>query len=426
LTWPENPTGGPLGDGRNATATDRPESVDALRGVVLDRVAGGHALYPQGGCSALDYGGIPRSPGVAVDTRALDRVIDYPAADMTVTVEAGITLSTLQGVLAGENQRLLIEAPHPDRATLGGIYATNTCGPRRFGSGRPRDQVIGVSFVTADGALVKGGGRVVKNVAGYDFPRLLTGSLGMLGVIAQLTLKVRPRPEATAVVWVPLRGVEEIGPALDLLHTSSTRPMALELLNPPAARFVAAGSGFASDGWVLAAGFEDNAPSVAWQIDRFRTELGRVDAVALEGADAEPLWAALSGFQDAPLGPLGFVAGMRPSAVAAFVRGLDAGRWAVQAHAGSGVVRAFLLETPELHAAASALPGPEVSNEVSTLRAAAIVAGGALTLNRCPPAWKGPLKVWGDPRPDWPLAERVKKAFDPRGVMNPGRFIGTI
>ena len=165
-------------------------------------------------------------------------MIDYPAADMTITVEAGMTLAALRAVLAEKGQRLLVDAPQPDRATLGGIFATNTSGPRRFGAGRPRDQIIGVSFVTSDGALVKGGGRVVKNVAGYDFPKLLTGSIGTLGIITQMTLKVRPIPEASALVWVPMPDVEALGPTLDRLNTSATRPIALELLNPTGARLV--------------------------------------------------------------------------------------------------------------------------------------------------------------------------------------------
>ena len=146
---------------------------------------------------------MPGRPGVAIDTRSLGRVIDYPHADMTITVEAGITAAALRAVLAEQNQRLLIDVPQADRATLGGVFATNTSGPRRFGLGRPRDQIIGVSFVTSEGVVVKGGGRVVKNVAGYDFPKLLTGSMGTLGIITQMTLKVRPMPEASAIVWVP-------------------------------------------------------------------------------------------------------------------------------------------------------------------------------------------------------------------------------
>ena len=141
-----------------------------------------------------------------------------------------MTLSALRAILAEQHQRVLVDAPDPDRATLGGIYATNTSGPRRYAAGRPRDQIIGVSFVTSEGVVVKGGGRVVKNVAGYDFPKLLTGSMGTLGIITQLTLKVRPIPEASAIVWVPFWNPKSLADTLDQLNTSGTRPIALELL----------------------------------------------------------------------------------------------------------------------------------------------------------------------------------------------------
>ncbi|MBV8230832.1 MAG: FAD-binding oxidoreductase [Planctomycetaceae bacterium] len=417
MNWPETAMSGRLGDGRNAIATDRPETVDALRQAVIERVAQGYALYPQGGGTALDYGGVPRTPGVAIDTRALGRIIDYPAADMTITVEAGLTLAGLRTVLAEQGQRLLVDAPHPDRATLGGIFATNTNGPRRFGAGRPRDQIIGISFVTSDGALVKGGGRVVKNVAGYDFPKLLTGSLGTLGIIAQMTLKVRPIPEAAALAWVPFPGVADLGPALERLNTSATRPMALELLNPAGARLAGAPLGLPADRWTLAIGFEDNAASVAWQLDRLKAELGRTDLTILEAAAADPLWSALTELQAAEVGPVSFVANVRLSTVVPLVEDLDPSMWAIQAHAGNGIVRGHALGTPDLDALAP---------EIERLRARAVRDGGNLILSRCPTDAKGRLRVWGEPRPDWALAERVKRTLDPKGVLNPGRFVGTI
>lgn len=417
MTWPDSSIGGGLGDGRPASATDRPETVDALRQAVVDRVKQGHALYPQGGGTALDFGGIPRQPGVVIDIRALSQVIDYPAADMTITVQAGITMAALRAVLAEQRQRVLVDAPHPDRATVGGVFATNTSGPRRFGAGRPRDQLIGVSFVTSDGALVKGGGRVVKNVAGYDFPKLLTGSLGTLGIITQLTLKVRPIPEADSLVWVPFSTADSLGPVLDRLNTSATRPVAVELLNPTGARLAGEALGFPVGDWAIVVGFEDNAASVAWQVDRLMIELGRTNIVIREGADAAPLWSSLTEFQAAEVGPVSFVANLRPSTVAPFVRGLDPDRWAVQTHAGNGIVRAHALGASDWQALAP---------EIDRLRAAADRDGGNLILSRCPTEAKERLRVWGEPRPDWALAERVKRALDPKGVMNPGRFVATI
>jgi glycolate oxidase FAD binding subunit len=417
VTWPDSLTSGTLGDGRPASFTDRPGSLDDLRQAVTERVAQGFSIYPQGGCTALDYGGIPRSPGVALDTRALGRVIDYPAADMTITVQAGITIEAVRTVLAEKGQRLLVDAPQADRATLGGVYATATAGPRRFGAGRPRDQVIGVSFVTADGAVVKGGGRVVKNVAGYDFPKLLTGSLGTLGIITQLTLKVRPIPEASALVWAAIADSAELDALLDRLNTSATRPIALELLNPSAAHRVGEPLGLPDGRWVLAIGFEDNAASVAWQVDRIRSELGAADVAVRENADAGPLWSALIEFPALELGPVSFTANLRPSSVVGFVRELDPGRWAVQTHAGNGIVRGHFLGPAELDA-----PAPELAR----VRARAVQNGGNLVLPRCPTAWKSVLPVWGERRADWALGQRVKQALDPKGVMNPGRFVGSI
>jgi glycolate oxidase FAD binding subunit len=300
---------------------------------------------------------------------------------------------------------------------LGGVYATNTSGPRRFGAGRPRDQIIGVSFVTADGALVKGGGRVVKNVAGYDFPKLLTGSLGTLGVITQLTLKVRPIPEASTLAWISFSDANRLGPILDQLNTSGTRPVAVEVLNPSGIRSIAARLGLPTESWMLVVGFEGSAESVTWQVDRLLPELGRSDVIIRSGADADPCWTALTEFQAAEVGLVGFVANLRPSSVIPFVRHLDSALWAVQAHAGNGIVRAHVLGSPDLKTMAP---------EIDRLRAAAVRDGGNLILPRCPTEWKERLRVWGEPRPDWAMAERVKRALDPTGAMNPGRFVGTI
>lgn len=416
MNWPDPPAAGPLGGGRYATDVDRPGTVDEARAAVLERAGRGEAVYPQGGRTALDYGGVPRTAGAILDTRGLGRVIDYPAADMTVTVEAGLTIGALAAVLDAEGQRLCVDAPRPGLATLGGVFATNTSGPRRFGAGRPRDQLIGVGFVTADGALVKGGGRVVKNVAGYDFPKLLTGSLGTLGVIVHLTLKVRPKPEASALVWAGVKDPARIGPALDRLNTSATRPMAVEVLNPPAAREV---GGTVGDGqsWAIVVGFEDNAAAVAWQVGRLADEFIGFELTTAEGAEAARLWAALNEFPAAEHGPVSVLANLPPSAVAPFMGSLDPGRWASQAHAGNGIVRVHSLVDVGLDGF-----GPEVDR----LRAAAVRVGGNLVLTRCPPDWHARLRVWGEPRPDWIAAGRVKHALDPLGVMNPGRFVGTI
>jgi glycolate oxidase FAD binding subunit len=415
LNWPDpDSSAGPLGDGRLATAVERPTSLNELRDCVRRRVAEGLAIYPQGGRTALDYGGIPRRPGAAVDLNGLNRVIDYPAADMTITVEAGITLAALARVLDTEGQRLCIDAPQPDRATIGGVFATNSTGPRRFGWGRPRDQIIGVGFVTADANVIKGGGRVVKNVAGYDFPRLLTGSMGTLGIISNVTLRVRPRPEAIAVVQVTADDLRVVAQDLERLNTSSTRPVAIELLNRPASNLVS--RGIASEAWSLEIAYEGNEEEVSWQVERLRAELASQVGLVRKADNASAVVASLRELASDSETAVQVVANVRASTVPSLAAAVDPGRWGLLAHAGNGVVRLFSLDH-DLGA---------IEADVHRLRALAEADGGNLIIARCPPERKESLKVWGNPRPDWGWNERVKAALDPDGVMNPGRFVGTI
>jgi glycolate oxidase FAD binding subunit len=416
-TWPDSATGGELGDGRFAYATDRPPTLEALAERVALRASDGVALYPQGGRTALDFGGIPRDPGVAIDLRALDRVVDYPASDMTITVEAGITLEKLRETLAREGQRLCLDAPRPERATLGGIYATNACGPNRFALGRPRDQIIGVRFVDSGGQILKGGGRVVKNVAGYDLPKLLTGSMGTLGILAELTLKVRPLPETSVLAWIRFKSLLDASRALDRLTTSGTRPVALELMNEPGAARVGQSLGLPVDAWVLAIAYEGNAASVEWQVDRLMLELGRTDLVFAREDEAARLNAELVESQAGRDSVVSFLVNLRPSRALEWLGLLDQGRWSLQAHAGDGIIRAHLRPGEGMD---------ELGSEVDRLRADAVRLGGNLTLPRCPTAWKGRLRVWGQPRDDGAVASRIKQALDPRGLLNPGRFVGSI
>ena len=413
----DSPPRNALGDGRLAIATDTPGTVDELRESVRSRVAESMAIYPRGGATALDYGGIPRDPGVAIDTTALNRVIDYPFADMTITVEAGITLGALQTVLREHGQRLLIDAPPADQATIGGIYATNTSGPRRFGAGGPRDQILGVSFVNGEGVLLKGGGRVVKNVAGYDFPRLLTGSMGTLGIITQMTLKVRPLPEASALAWIPQTSLDRVETTLTGLNTSTARPIAVEVLDRQAASRLGATGNLPITDWQVIVGIEDSATSVNWQIEQLQNEFKDANVQAVREAEASALCSALTQFQSSAAGPLTFRANLLPSFVPTFLKRLDPALWATQARAGNGLVFGHWLGAESLET---------VQPILDTLRAEAVGCGGNLVLPRCPTAWKNSLKIWGEPRGDWPLAERLKKAFDPRGVLNPGRFIASI
>src|SRR5436190_358976 len=199
----------------------RPGSVAELADLVRRAAGEGQALYPLGGRTMLDLGLPPARAGLGIDLRGLTHVIDYPARDMTITAEAGITLGKLQELLRAENQRLPIDVPRAADATLGGALAANVSGPRRYGFGTFRDYVIGMSTVNDEGQETKAGGRVVKNVAGYDLPKLHVGALGTLGTISQVTLKLRPLPEESALLTFRC-GPAALDGLLDRLHASRT------------------------------------------------------------------------------------------------------------------------------------------------------------------------------------------------------------
>jgi len=152
--------------------------------MVRQSAARSQAIYPVGGRTLLHLGLPPTRPGIAIDLTGLDQLIDYPARDMTITVQAGITMTRLGEILAQENQWLPVDVPLPERATLGGAIACNASGMRRLGFGTFRDYVLGITVVNDRGQEVKAGGRVVKNVAGYDLGKRYAGSLGTLGIIS--------------------------------------------------------------------------------------------------------------------------------------------------------------------------------------------------------------------------------------------------
>jgi glycolate oxidase FAD binding subunit len=402
-------------DGFGPLPRVRPASVAELGDIVRRASADGSAIYPVGGQTQLGLGNPPIKAGLAIDVRGLDQVIDFPARDMTITVQAGIDVARLQRLLAAENLRLPIDVPSADRATLGGIIATNTSGPRRYGYGTLRDYVIGISAINDDGNEFKAGGRVVKNVAGYDLCKLLVGSLGTLGVITQVTLKLRPLADEQTLIGVGCEpdGLESL---LNRLHATRTRPVCIELLNRQAAEavFPAAGMAVPNAAWVLIVGFEGNMEAVRWQTQQLVTEVGGGPHLEVHvGFTAQPLWAALAECGNGAL--VSFKANMLPSALSAFCLAADDGPDCVivHAHAGSGIVRGHW-------------PADLSEGRLAELRAAwraqAARAHGSVVVERCPPAWKRSVSVW-DAVPDGWLMRAVKEKLDPRRIFNPGRFV---
>ena len=350
----------------------------------------------------------------------LNRLIDYPARDMTITVEAGMRIDILKQTLAAERQQLPIDIAQHERATLGGALATNTSGPRRFGHGTFRDYVIGISAVDADGRLFKAGGRVVKNVAGYDICKLLVGSRGTLAIVTQVTLKLRPLPETSALLWMTLNSFAEVETRLERLMTSQARPVAIEVLNPHAAQLITSSSRceLPVQVPVLCVGVEGSQRDVEWQLETLTRELsstGVQECRQVRDGDANRIWDALTEFQTCADDPLTFEANVRPSQCVEFAsRATDLGV-AVQVHAGNGLVVGQLLE--------EAATIDQTIGILNQLRDFARSQGGNLMVLHCDEGWKSRLPMCGAAEPSWPLMKQLKQKLDPQGLLNPGRFV---
>jgi len=394
------------------TETIAPTEQAEVAVAIAQAFESGTPIYPIGGGTSLD-GGLPATrEGLGLSLTGMSRVIDYPARDMTITVEAGITLDELGKTLATERQWLPIDAPQPQRATLGGLVATGFSGPRRYGWGLPRDYVIGISAVDGRGMAFKGGGRVVKNVAGYDFCKLLTGSCGTLGVITQITLKVKPLPEASALMVCDVSdfagpdfaGAERL---LAALVNSMTTPSAIALLAGPAwnqsATLGAQGPQVAAR---LCVGLEGTAAEVDWMLKQLAAEWQELGAAgrAVTGAAAEELWTELREF---PAGeaPLVLKATLRPSATSRFVKlVLELDRQAsIQAHAGTGVVLVRFAEVPQVSRIL-----------IGKLQPFARAEGGHVVVLSSPGGGLTRQAVWGGTEPAIEWMTRVKQQFDPR------------
>lgn len=408
------------------TATHSPATSDELIEQMRECHARATPVYPLGGGTALDYGIPAKQPGVAISLTGLNRVVDYPARDMTVTVEAGVTVARLNELLAAERQQLPIDVPDADRATVGGVVATNWNGCRRYGYGSVRDYVIGIHAVDGRGSPFKGGGRVVKNVAGYDFCKLLTGSLGTIGVIDQLTFRLRPIPESRAWVGCWAADVDQAERLLERLVQSETTPTAIELLAGPEwssdsrlSTLPGGGANGAAGFWLLV-GVEGTSVEVDWMVARLRQEWGEAGVASVEswlGESARQWLADLTGWSRR--GPAGLVlrAAVRPSGVTRMMAAFTAvdARVSLQAHAGNGQIIARYPEFPA---------GGMSRDVVGRLQAEASRLSGALTVVSNPGGQEMTARsVWGVGGVNLEMMQAVKRQFDPKNLLNPGRFV---
>src|SRR5207248_10242411 len=297
-------------DGRTPEAAVFPGALEEVAAVIALCGQAEVPVVPWGGGTAASVGMPAARAGVVLGLRRLARLVEHEPGDLTVTVEAGVTIAELQVALGNRGQWLSLDPADAERATLGGVLAANAAGPRCHLYGTARDLLIGVTVVTADAAVVKGGGKVVKNVAGYDLPKLFIGSYGTLGVIVEATLKLRPVPDAERLVALRFAGLKDAAAAVRALLASDLIPNAVELLDPTAAAALGAGEAGGAlglgTGAVLVVGFDGLPEQVEWQCaelvsDREPRELGPVAGVLGEWREMARAGGGRATLERAPL-----------------------------------------------------------------------------------------------------------------------------
>ena len=354
-----------------------PSTVDALAARLRDSTA---PVVPRGGGSKSTWGGV--AEGEVLDVSGLDAVLDHAAGDLVVTAQAGVRLADLQARLSASRQWLALDPPEPG-ATLGGIVATAATGPRRLLYGAPRDLLIGVTFVLADGTVARAGGKVVKNVAGYDLCKLLCGSYGTLAVLAELTFRLHPLPEATRAVVAEVRDPVSVQRAVQAALHSQAVASAIEYDD---GRLTVVVEG-------VEAGVDARAKAVAAAVGGALADL--------PGGFGQRPWAD---------GEVGVKVAAEIGALEEVLRSLDdAGASRVAGAAGSGVLYAAL---------------PDVG-VVPSLREALAPYDGSVVVLHASDEDRRRVDPWG-PVKGLSLMRRVKERFDPERRLAPGRFVGGI
>jgi glycolate oxidase FAD binding subunit len=397
------------------------------------------AVIPTGGGTKLDIGSPPSRYDIALDLSRMNRVLSYDPHDLTLGVEPGVRIEDLLCTLAEKKQFLPLAVPYSDRATIGGIVAANSSSPLRHAYGAVRDFCLGMEFVTGEGSQAKSGGRVVKNVTGYDLHKLLVGSLGTLAVITRMNFRTFPLPPAQGTFVATFSSAEAAFDFCGAVSHSVLTPQIVEVANPGTAALIFSGEFLASiesRTWsvVLSAAGQ---PAV---VARHARELGQLAGTAdaeeflpLTDAEALSVLAQIREFPRLMTERASSVVIFRISAVPGVMAALLGKLRVLAARAeldfvslasASGILYAAFLPQTQISGTHPSLPGiiAEVFRACGQpeMQASAMLEYGPTDLKTSADI------VWGPSRPDFELMQRVKKAFDPQNVLAPGRFAGGI
>jgi glycolate oxidase FAD binding subunit len=414
-------------DGVPPAVAVRPGTAEEVAEVVRFAAAERLALIASGSGSKLGIGMPPTHYDVALDTSRLNRIVAYDPGDLTLSVEAGMGIRALFDALGKENQWLPLYVPWFDRATLGGILASNSISPLRYMFGGPRDFLLGMEFVTGDGALCKSGARVVKSVAGYDLHKLLLGSLGTLGVITKLNFRTFPLPRAQRCFVAAYADGRSAWDFCRRIAQSPLRPSLVEMLDPGAARILADAK--LPDGqWcvlVAAIGHEPVVERHARDLGQLARDARAAHFEALEDADKQRLLSRVREFLRIVREQQPDAAVLRASVLA--TNAVGACERLSASAAQHGLDCATLLRAGHtLYSVLRPRASPARDSLAAVLQSLRSGGGGFehAAIEQCPAGVKQIANVWGPPREDFGLMRRLKQVFDPHGILSPGRFAG--
>jgi glycolate oxidase FAD binding subunit len=379
-------------------------------------------ILPYGGGTAINFGGLPGQIDVILNTTELHTILEHEAPDLTCHVEAGIKLADLQEQLATKGQYLALDPPNSAQSTIGGLLATNMSGPKRLRYGTARDLVIGLRVILSTGEIARSGGKVVKNVAGYDLNKLYIGSFGTLGVIVEANFKLQPLPESErTLIFTFTNSIDAMRTALDLLQSPLT-PSAIELIS---SKMQSGPHGFThilpNDGYTLAVNFEGSTISITRQITETLQMASTHHAFMrndLDGQEQVQFWQTV---RNSMQGALTCKICVLPSQISDYMQyiemichdhHLDA---VTIAHAGNGILYVELNPQEAVS---------HIVDVITELRTQTHIMKGSFIVERCPFLIKQRLDVWEKPRADFYLMQRLKQQFDPQGLFVRGRFLG--
>lgn len=412
-------------DGLTPKAVVLPSSVEEITALIKLAAKNGWAITPAGFGTGLHLGNSPERLDLVISTIRLARVLDYEPADLTASVEAGCSLRDFNQVTETERQWIPFDLPQPEQATMGAISAMDDFSALRHAYGMPHDWVIGIQVVQADGTLIKAGGRVVKNVTGYDLNKLFVGSLGTLGLIVGLNLKLHPRPDAEATAAIFGSDMIQLGQYGQAIIGSELLPAALQVLNEQAARNIK----LPVDQNVLLVRLLETQSAVNYQLKRLRDDSAQQKLQMLEFDDGTSarLWTTISDSQTPSETDLCLRIGVLPSHTARMIEICEqrlletASEIHISAQVGTGSIRVrgkIICDSDARGAAAV--------KELKVLRAVCSDLGGSLIIEQAPVMIKKQMDVWSDVGSGIGLMRAIKSRFDPQRMFNPGRFVARI